>query len=123
MVYRAADLMIVPSRLENLSLTVLEAMACGTPVIAFDIGGMPDMIESGTNGWLAPAVTSEALLTTIIAALGQPGATAEAGDAARRTIEDRFSLQSEASAMAELYRAVLASPTASGRAAVGPILS
>lgn len=52
-IYNAADVMIVPSRQENLSNTIMESLACGTPVIAFDIGGNSDMIEHKKNGYLA----------------------------------------------------------------------
>lgn len=52
-IYNAADVMIVPSRQENLANTIMESLACGTPVVAFDIGGNSDMIEHKKNGYLA----------------------------------------------------------------------
>ncbi|WP_312154572.1 glycosyltransferase [Lelliottia nimipressuralis] len=52
-VYSSADVMIVPSREENLSNTIIEALACNTPVVAFDIGGNCDMVEHKKNGFLA----------------------------------------------------------------------
>lgn len=48
-----SDVTIVPSKQENYSNTVLESLACGTPVVAFSIGGMPDLILTEKNGWLA----------------------------------------------------------------------
>lgn len=54
-IYNEADVYVIPSRQENLSNAVTEAMACGVPVAAFDIGGMSDMIEHGKNGYLARA--------------------------------------------------------------------
>lgn len=51
--YSAADVMIVPSLQENLSNAIMESLACGTPVVAFDIGGNSDMIEHKINGYLA----------------------------------------------------------------------
>ena len=53
LVYSAADVFVAPSIQENLANTVLEAIACGIPCVAFDIGGMPDMIENQRNGYLA----------------------------------------------------------------------
>jgi len=53
MLYSAADVFLCPSREDNLPNTVAEAFACGTPCIAFDINGLPDMIEHQVNGWLA----------------------------------------------------------------------
>lgn len=53
-IYSIADVFVAPSKQENLSNAVMEAISCGTPVVAFNIGGMPDMIEDGTNGFLIP---------------------------------------------------------------------
>lgn len=53
MAYSAADAFVCPSREDNLPNTVAESLACGTPCIAFDINGLPDMIEHQRNGWLA----------------------------------------------------------------------
>lgn len=51
--YNAADVMVVPSRQDNLPNTVLESIRTGTPVVGFKIGGLPDMIVHGKNGYLA----------------------------------------------------------------------
>lgn len=61
LLYAACDLFVAPSRQENLPNTVAEALACGTPCVGFDIGGLPDLIEHGRNGWLAPALDAQAL--------------------------------------------------------------
>ena len=53
LVYSAADVFVAPSEQENLANTVMESMSCGTPVVAFNVGGMPDMIEHKCNGYLA----------------------------------------------------------------------
>lgn len=52
LVYSSADVYVAPSIQENLANTVMESLGCGTPVVAFDIGGMPDMIEPHVNGVL-----------------------------------------------------------------------
>lgn len=51
--YNAADVLVVPSLQENLSNTIMESLSCGTPVVAFDIGGNGDLIEHKKNGYLA----------------------------------------------------------------------
>lgn len=53
--YNCADVFIAPSKQENLANTVMESLACGTPVVAFNIGGMSDMIKHQYNGYLAKA--------------------------------------------------------------------
>ena len=56
LMYNAADLMIAPSLQENLANSIIENMACGVPVVAFDIGGNRDMIDHKKNGYLAEAI-------------------------------------------------------------------
>jgi len=51
--YNACDVMIVPSKRENLSNTIMESLSCGTPVVCFDIGGNSDMVSHKANGYLA----------------------------------------------------------------------
>lgn len=53
LLYSAVDVFVAPSVQDNLPNTVMEALACGTPTVAFNIGGMPDMIEFQKNGYLA----------------------------------------------------------------------
>jgi glycosyltransferase involved in cell wall biosynthesis len=60
-VYNAADLFIIPSLMDNLPNTALESVCCGTPVIGFDIGGIPDIIEDGVNGLLVKELCHEQL--------------------------------------------------------------
>lgn len=59
--YNMADLVVVPSRSENLSLVIMESLSCGTPVLAFQIGGNPDMIDHKKNGFLANPFSSKEL--------------------------------------------------------------
>jgi glycosyltransferase involved in cell wall biosynthesis len=49
----AADATVVPSEFDNLPKVVLESLACGMPVVAFRVGGIPQLVEHGSNGWLA----------------------------------------------------------------------
>lgn len=61
LLYNAADVCVVPSLSENLSNTIMESLACGTPVVAFRIGGNSDMIEHKQNGYLAKEKDSKDL--------------------------------------------------------------
>ncbi|MDO4789925.1 MAG: glycosyltransferase [Porphyromonas sp.] len=51
--YRSAYMLVVPSLFENLPCTIMESLSCGTPVVAFETGGIPEMVQSGENGLLA----------------------------------------------------------------------
>lgn len=63
--YNAADVMIVPSLQENLSNIIMESLSCGTPVVAFNIGGNKDMIEHKKNGYLSEPLNSNDLANGI----------------------------------------------------------
>jgi glycosyltransferase involved in cell wall biosynthesis len=63
--YSAADVFVIPSIMDNLPNTVLEALMCGTPVISFPVGGMLDMIEDGKNGNFADEISVGALAQAI----------------------------------------------------------
>jgi glycosyltransferase involved in cell wall biosynthesis len=60
-VYSATDIFVTSSIQENLPNTIMEAMACGTPAVGFEVGGIPEMIENKTNGFLAKYKSSESL--------------------------------------------------------------
>lgn len=64
-VYAAADVMVVPSRVENLPQTATEAQACGCPVVAFRTAGLPDAVDDRHTGWLAPAYDAQQLVAGI----------------------------------------------------------
>ena len=65
LLYSAADVMIVPSLQENLSLTIMESLSCGTSVVAFNLGGNGDMIDHKKNGYLAKALDADDLANGI----------------------------------------------------------
>ena len=68
--YSAADLFILPSLEDNLPNMMLEAMACGIPVLAFETGGVPDVLTNGVNGVLVPQGDVDALAENIVALVG-----------------------------------------------------
>ncbi|WP_375390943.1 glycosyltransferase [uncultured Sphingomonas sp.] len=102
LLYAAADIVMVPSRLENLSLTVLEALACGTPVVAFRIGGMPDMIDHGHNGWLVDPFSIEGLGDTVLTGLDASRSGEDMRRSCREVAVSRFDRQIEAARFLEL---------------------
>jgi glycosyltransferase involved in cell wall biosynthesis len=68
----AADLLCLPSLSEGMPNVVVEALACGVPVVATTVGGVPDLIDSGSNGILVPPAESCALADALEAALSRP---------------------------------------------------
>jgi glycosyltransferase involved in cell wall biosynthesis len=106
--YSAADLLVAPSREEALGLTVMEALACGTPVAAFDVGGIPDMVDHGVNGLLVKPGDSRELARAIDQLLANPGRLAEMGRQARRRATRDFAVAQQAASYKKLYEKILA---------------
>jgi glycosyltransferase involved in cell wall biosynthesis len=102
--YSAADVFVAPSIQDNLPNTVLESIACGTPTVAFEIGGMPDLIESGKTGYLAQPFDTEDLAKGIQWALTTPQPL---GIQARQMAEQRFGLKRQACAYQDLFESLL----------------
>jgi glycosyltransferase involved in cell wall biosynthesis len=107
--YRAADLIVVPSVVENLPNTVLEAMACGTPAVAFDVGGMKDAVKHGETGYLAQPGNIEDLGHGITLALGSAQLRERWGRASRALVEAEFSKDRQAKSFLSLYQEILES--------------
>jgi D-inositol-3-phosphate glycosyltransferase len=70
--YRAADVCLVPSRSESFGLVALEAAACGTPVVASDVGGLRSLIDHGRTGYLVEEPTPEAFAAWVRQILAEP---------------------------------------------------
>lgn len=87
---RQSAVSIFPSTWENCAVACLEAMACGRPVIATNVGGFPEMIEPGKSGVLIPPGRADALADAIKHMLADPEQARHLGTNARRRIEERF---------------------------------
>lgn len=101
--YSAVDLMVVPSRQDNLPNTAVEAQACGTPVVSFDIGGLPDIIEHQKTGYLAKAFDTRDLANGIIWVLEQNDYN-KLGNNAREQAVEKFSEKKIAEAYVSIYK-------------------
>lgn len=86
--YSAADLVVLPSRYEGYGLVLLEAMACGTPVIGTDAGGIPQVIDDGETGFVVER-DETALANAIDAVRAEPQRIQALGDAARAAAQRR----------------------------------
>ena len=104
--YCAADAMVIPSRQDNLSSTGVEAHACATPVVAFNTGGLPDIVEHQRTGYLAKAFDTEDLAEGIAFVLDQRK-TELLGHQAREKAIKQFSYEVVAPLYEAVYRAAL----------------
>ena len=109
-VYSAADIFVIPSLHEAFGQTCLEAMACGTPVLGFDIGGIPDMVTPGQTGLLARAGDVRDLQAKLLWLLDHDAERLRMGRAARHRVEQAFGLQVQAGHYLALYRTLAQQP-------------
>ena len=105
--YSAVDAMVIPSRQDNLPNTGVESSACGTPVIAFDTGGLPDIVTHQKTGYLARAFDVEDLAQGILWVLGEPERYIELGSTARQDAVTRFSYPVVAAQYQNIYEKMI----------------
>jgi glycosyltransferase involved in cell wall biosynthesis len=88
--YLAADLCVQASRAEGLGFSVLEAFACGTPVVASAVGGLRETVTDGQTGWTCPPGDGEAMAKAIGEALDRPAEARRRAEAGRRLVLERY---------------------------------
>jgi glycosyltransferase involved in cell wall biosynthesis len=106
-VYGACDLFVAPSIQDNLPNTVIESLASGSPVVAFNIGGMPDMIDHRKSGYLAEPLSAENLADGIAYVL-EKGSNEFAAEC-RSKAERMFNADDIAKKYSEVYRSLITS--------------
>lgn len=107
----SAQLLAVPSLYEGFSLPAVEAMACGTPVVASDVGALPELVgPDGRCGALVRAGDEAALAAELGALLASPERCAALGEAARRRAVETYSWAAVARATADAYAEITAVP-------------
>lgn len=106
LLYAAADVMVVPSRQENLSNAIMESLACGTPVVAFNIGGNSDLVDHQVSGYLARDGDPADLAHGIRWILGHQDPTSLSSHAVG-AVRERFDSKLVARKYADLYRDIL----------------
>ena len=99
-----ADVFVLPSRFEGLSNSLLEAMACGLPVISTRVGGSVGVINEGINGLLVDVDNKEQLSQTISKVLNNFSLATSLGESARKTIEANYDLNKVTDTYLELYK-------------------
>jgi glycosyltransferase involved in cell wall biosynthesis len=106
-IYSAADIFVIPSLQEAFGQTALESMACGTPVVGSDAGGIPEIVRDGVTGLLFPVGDARSLAAAMVKLLEDDKARAMIGKECRRVAVEEYSLEIQAKRYANLYRKVL----------------
>jgi glycosyltransferase involved in cell wall biosynthesis len=105
--YSAADLFVIPSLQDNFPNTMLEAISCGTPVVGFNVGGLPDLVREGQTGRLVVPGDVSGLRQAILDLLSLPNLLATLGAECRQVATSEFSLTIQANRYAALYAQIL----------------
>jgi glycosyltransferase involved in cell wall biosynthesis len=112
--YTAADVFVIPSLQENFGNVVLESMACGTPVVGFDVGGIPDVVRPGITGSLVTPYDVLALRAAILGLVQNEKKRREMSRNCRQIAVDEYSLDLQARRYSELYKSLLKAKRPSG---------
>jgi glycosyltransferase involved in cell wall biosynthesis len=107
--YTAADLCVLPTFGEGLPNVLLESMACGTPMVSFDVGGVPDLVRPGVTGYLAAPADVDDLRHGILMLLEDAAGRAVMGQCCRDIAVKEYDAAYEVQRYIELYQRVLQS--------------
>ena len=103
----ASDVFLLPSSQESFGLAALEAMACEVPVVASNVGGLPEVIEHGVSGFLHPPEAHDAMAASALAVLTDSALRQEVAQAARLRVATRFCVEHVVPSYEACYDAVL----------------
>jgi glycosyltransferase involved in cell wall biosynthesis len=104
--YSAADVFVVPSLIEGLGMVGMESVACGTPVIGSDAGGIPDVVQQGRTGWLFPPGDDAALAARLSALQQERGLALALAASCRAHAAEQWGLERQARRYLALYQEV-----------------
>jgi glycosyltransferase involved in cell wall biosynthesis len=113
-IYSAADIFVIPSVQDNLPNTVLESIACGTPVVGFNVGGIPDMVRNGVTGLLVEPGSTDELHRNIRALLENDGLRATMAEKCREFAIKEYSMEVQARNYVAVYEELLGTGRAAG---------
>lgn len=106
--YQAADAYIHAARVDTFPNTILEALACGTPVVATGVGGIPEQIEDGKTGFLTLPMNADDMALRIEQLLTDKDLAKEMGERAAKSARSRFDLMLQAEEYIKWYKKILA---------------
>jgi len=104
---RALDVFVMSSHMEGLGTSILDAMACGAPVVGTNAGGIPEIITDGDNGMLVPARDPGKLALAVIRVLTDQGLASRLVHAGRSTVTERFTVDTMVEGNLAIYRELL----------------
>lgn len=107
LLFSSCDLFVLPSRLEGLGIVILEAMAAGKPVVATNVGGIPELIESGQNGILVEANNEGKLAGAIVKVLSNKSLAQIIGENNMKKARERFSWEVAAQKTERVYNELI----------------
>ncbi len=106
--WQRAAVAVLTSHSEGMPVSLIEAAACGVPAVATAVGGVPELVEEGVTGLLAPAGDAAAVARKLDRVLRDPDLATRLGAAARSRVEERFSLRRQVDGLLSLWTEVLA---------------
>jgi glycosyltransferase involved in cell wall biosynthesis len=105
--YSAADLFLFPTRADNLPLVLQESMACGTPMVSFKVGGVPDLVRPGVTGYLAEPEDIQDFQKGILELMEDHGLREQMSQNCRAIALQEYSLVLQTQRYIELYKQIL----------------
>ncbi len=105
--FKKAEIFIFPSHYEGMPIAVLEAMACGLPVIATKVGGVPDLIQDGVNGILIEPGKPEQLAAALISLVNDGHLRNKLGNMSYQIARENFGIEQHVAKLVQIYRRVL----------------
>ena len=106
--YELFDALVLPSANEGTPVVAIEALAAGRPVVATDVGGLPDVVREGVDGFLVPSGDAAALADRLATLANDPERRRAMGEAGAHDLPERYAVARLVDDIDELYRSLLA---------------
>jgi L-malate glycosyltransferase len=106
-ILRCADALLMASETESASLTILEAMSSGLPVIATEVGGIPEQVEDGVNGFLVPVKRPDDIAEAVLKLNADVNLQMKMGENSRKTVIEKYTVDRVFDQYLEIYKSVI----------------
>jgi glycosyltransferase involved in cell wall biosynthesis len=105
--YQACDIYIHTSKADNFPLVILEAMACGKPIVATNAGGIPEQVQGGVNGFVVPIGDDGQMVKRIVEIINSPDLQKDMEKSSLATAQEHYTLENMVNSYLDLYRMVI----------------